>query len=408
MAERPLRFCMITTFFPPYNFGGDGIYVRRLSNELAKLGHRVDVVHCIDSYKVLARRRHTGNCEVHPNVTLRGLESPYGFLSPLATQQSGRPLLKRTRIRKILEQGFDVLHYHNISLVGGPGILHCGRGIKLYTMHEHWLLCPTHTLFRFNREVCTKPRCLACSLIYRRPPQWWRYTGLLRRSLKEVDAFLALNRHTASKHLELGALPLTVLPPFIPTADSGASAGSGDQSLRENFFLFVGRLEKLKGLQTLIPFFRKHRQFELRVVGTGDFEARLRHLAGDSQNIRFLGYQAEAELTSLYRRALGLIVPSICLEMAPQVILEAFREGTPAIVRKLGGMPELVEESGGGLVYSSDGELKQALDRLSSNSEYREEMGRRGNDTILNKWTAQAHLAGYLELIRNLQAKRRR
>jgi hypothetical protein len=47
---------MITTFYPPYAFGGDGVYVQQLSNELAKRGHQVEVVHCRDTYNVLARR----------------------------------------------------------------------------------------------------------------------------------------------------------------------------------------------------------------------------------------------------------------------------------------------------------------------------------------------------------------
>ena len=43
MSDRPLRFCMITTFFPPHNFGGDGIFVQRLSHELARRGKYVEV-----------------------------------------------------------------------------------------------------------------------------------------------------------------------------------------------------------------------------------------------------------------------------------------------------------------------------------------------------------------------------
>lgn len=54
MIDRPLRFCMITTFYLPYSFGGDGIFVHQLSNEIANRGHRVDVIHCIDSYRLLA------------------------------------------------------------------------------------------------------------------------------------------------------------------------------------------------------------------------------------------------------------------------------------------------------------------------------------------------------------------
>src|ERR1700756_5464692 len=139
--DRPLRFCMITTFYPPYSFGGDGILVHALSNELARRGHRVDVIHCIDSYK-LAAASPSESYRDHPNVKVHGLKSPLGRLSPIATQQTGLPLLKARRIQSILKTGFDVIHYHNISLVGGPKILKYGEAIKLYTMHDYWLICP--------------------------------------------------------------------------------------------------------------------------------------------------------------------------------------------------------------------------------------------------------------------------
>ena len=45
-----LRFCMVTTFYPPYHFGGDGIFVYRLSELLASRGHKVDVIHSADAY----------------------------------------------------------------------------------------------------------------------------------------------------------------------------------------------------------------------------------------------------------------------------------------------------------------------------------------------------------------------
>src|SRR3972149_1258566 len=138
MAEqKPLRFCMITTFYPPYTFGGDGIFVQRLSNELAKRGHHVEVIHCQDAYLTLADKKPAKPYENHPSVIVHGLKSPFGFLSPLATQQTGYPFFKSSRIRKILQKGFDVIHYHNISLVGGPNILAYGKGVKLYSMHEY-------------------------------------------------------------------------------------------------------------------------------------------------------------------------------------------------------------------------------------------------------------------------------
>ena len=47
-----MRFCMITTFYPPYHFGGDAIFVQALARALMKEGHEVEVVYCEDSYRL--------------------------------------------------------------------------------------------------------------------------------------------------------------------------------------------------------------------------------------------------------------------------------------------------------------------------------------------------------------------
>jgi glycosyltransferase involved in cell wall biosynthesis len=403
--ERLFRFCMITTFYPPYNFGGDGIFVHRLSNELARRGHQVDVIHCIDAYRLLARREPERTYDDHPNVTVHGLKNPFGFLSPLATQQTGYPFFKSALIRQILEQGFDVIHYHNISLVGGPKILEYGRGIKLYTMHEYWLICPTHVLFRFNRMACTQPRCFLCSLVYKRPPQWWRYSSLLEAAVKHVDTFIAPSHFSKEIHHQRGLdIPIVHLPNFVPLAE--AAAPMPEQPVggipEEPYFLFVGRLEKLKGLHTLIPVFRRYPKAKLLIAGTGGYESQLKQLAEDSDNIRFLNYVSGWQLQALYQRAAAVIVPSICFEIFPLVIIEAFRQQTPVIVRNLGGLPEIVEESEGGFIYDTEEELVSVMDQLLTDSSYRRELGLRGYQAYQQNWTAGAHLKRYFALIREI------
>ena len=408
MMDHPLRFCMITTFYPPYNFGGDGIFVHRLSNELARRGHHVDVIHCIDAYRLLARREPAKGYDNHANVTVHGLTSQFGFLSPLATQLTGVPFFKSARIQQILGTGFDVIHYHNISLVGGPKVLQYGQAIKLYTMHEYWLVCPTHVLFRFNRAACTQPHCLLCSLAYRRPPQWWRYLGLLESAVKHVDAFIAPSRFTKDRHQQMGLkAPIVHLPCFVPLAEPALSPHKvSDGVPQEPYFLFVGRLEALKGLQTLIPVFRHYSKAQLVVAGTGSYEPQLRQLAAGSGNIHFMGHLPQPELEILYRQAVALIVPSLCLEVSAMVIFEALRQQTPAIVRNLGGMPEIVEESGGGLVYDTAEELVAAMDQLLADPSYRCKLGLCGYQAFQRNWTPVAHLKRYFELIYDVAAAR--
>lgn len=408
--NRSLRFCMITTFYPPYNFGGDGIFVHRLSNELACRGHRVDVIHCVDSYRLLARKGPTKTYDGHPNVTVHGLKSRFGFLSPLATQQTGYPFFKSARIQQILDKEFDVIHYHNVSLVGGPKILEYGQGVKLYTMHEYWLVCPAHILFKFNRQVCARPYCLSCVLSYKRPPQWWRYSNLLKSSIKHVDAFIAPSRFTMEKHRQLGPDARIVhLPYFVPPARSSllTKEGTDGQAPEKPYFLFVGRLEKLKGLQSLIPVFRRYRNANLLIAGTGSYQYRLRQLAKNSTNIQFLGHLSHRELQLLYRQATAVIVPSICYEVFGQVIIEAFIQQTPVIVRNLGGMPEVIEDSGGGCVYDTDQQLVSAMDQLLEKRSYRDELGQRGFKACQRLWTVESHLEQYFALIDQIGRQKR-
>jgi glycosyltransferase involved in cell wall biosynthesis len=401
-----MRFCMVTTFYPPYNFGGDGIFVHQLSNELARRGHHVEVVHCRDAHQLLSGRTPSMPYQDHPNVTVHGLKSPAGFLSPLVTQQTGWPVFKSSQLNAILEKPFDVIHFHNISLVGGPKVLEYGRAVKLYTLHEYWLVCPTHMLFKFGQDVCMEQSCFACTISYRRPPQMWRYTRMIEEAVNHVDLFIAPSEFTMQKHLEMGLQrPIAELPYFtsrwvhdLPTEKY--------MSRDVPYFFFIGRLEKIKGLQTLIPVFRRYRHAQLWVAGTGEYEGTLRAMAADSPNIKFLGHQSGEQLRLLYEQAVATVVPSIWCEVFGIVILESFTQKTPVIVSNMGGMPKLVEDSGGGFVFETETELVAAMDRLLGEPSLREQMGQRGYQALQQKWSAEVHIPQYLRLIEQATASR--
>ena len=405
-----MRFCMITTFYPPFNFGGDGVFVEQLSRELARRGHKVEVIHCVDSYEVMAGGMDSmGGVEHsvdHANVTVHRLKSPFGVLSPLATQQTGRPLLKSKRIAEILTSDFDVIHFHNVSLVGGPAILQYGRATKLYTLHEYWLVCPMHVLFKNRTTLCQSQSCFTCSVRHRRPPQLWRYSNLMEQSLAHLDVCIAPSRFSKEKHVEMGLqVPIVELPYFTSRWVAG-DAAPAEKAEDRPYFLFVGRLEYIKGVQTLLPVFRTFQKARLLIAGVGTYEHALRRLAKSCPNVEFLGQQSANELRRLYEGAVAVIVPSIWYEVFGQVIIEAFSLRTPAIVRNIGGMPQTIEESGGGFVYTTDEELMRALDALVEDPQLRSRLGARGHAAFREKWTADVHIRQYLDLIERRQAGR--
>lgn len=406
-----MKFCMVTTFYPPYNFGGDGIFVYRLSNELARRGHYVNIIHCLDAYHVLKPTTPTGNFSNHPNVKVHGLKSRMGFLSTLLTHQTGFPFLKGRKIRGILtENKFDVIHFHNISLVGGPGILQYGKAIKLYTTHEHWLICPLSVLWKFNREACVKKNCLFCTIHARRPPQLWRYSRMLEKMLKNVDAFISPSHFTIKKHNETGLkIPFVHIPNFLSHSDEERFEGQRNASVSPSrpYFLFVGRLEKSKGLQALIRVFQYFRKGDLLVAGDGQYGEELRKLAFGASHIRFLGQKSHEELKKLYQNATAVIVPSLCYEVFGIVLLEAFAVQTPVIVNNTGALPELINQSRGGSIYNNDSELIKAMESLMTNPALRKELGENGYHAYKENWTEESYLEKYLNLIFEIAEKKR-
>src|SRR5262249_48430944 len=157
-------FCMVTTFYPPYHHGGDATFVRGLSRALQAAGHEVEGGHCEDAYRLRSPTRAVPAARDGGIVGHR-LHAPPRLPSPLVTQQTGTPGLKAGKLRAILERDFDVVNFHNISLVGGPGMLSMSRApVTLYTLHEHWLICPTHVLWKNGARTCDKPQCIRCCL----------------------------------------------------------------------------------------------------------------------------------------------------------------------------------------------------------------------------------------------------
>ncbi|MEJ7712596.1 MAG: glycosyltransferase family 4 protein [Pyrinomonadaceae bacterium] len=281
--SRPLNFLHLTTFYPPYSFGGDAMYIHRLSHALGEAGHNVDVMHCVDSYHLLHPAEPEIKFASHPRVNVHGLKSPYGRLSPLLTQQTGRPLLKQKAIQEVLNnKNYDVIHYHNISLLG-PQVMtlnsRAARAVKMYMTHEHWLVCPMHVLWKYDNRLCEKPECLRCQLLRSVPPQLWRYTNLLSECSSHVDQFVSPSRFTARMHAERGfTQQVAHLPYFIDRVDHEWQA-LASRPQEKPYFLFVGRLEAIKGLETLIKVWEELPDYDLLVAGTGTHGEQLRALA---------------------------------------------------------------------------------------------------------------------------------
>lgn len=399
--DTALKFCMITIFYPPYSFGGDSIYLQRLCSELVARGHEVDVIHCADSFHIFRDDVDPKAFPVSEGMTIHRLRSRFGTLSPLLSHQTGGPVLTGGEIARILQsKAFDVVHYHNISLFG-PKVLEIearGNPTKLYTAHDHWLVCPTSVLYKNQTHACDEPTCLSCTVRSKRPPQLWRYTGLLDRCVDSVDQFISPSRFSAGMHGERGfTRDMKVLNYFLhPIRES---PGGDTPPHPRPYFLFVGRLESYKGVQDVIPAFAGPGDYDLVIVGSGAYEEPLKRQAAGMERVKFAGWVSQADLGDYYKHALASLTPSTTYETFGIVVIESYSRRTPVIVRDLGPLPEVVEEGQGGMTFSNLDELKDRLDRMYRDSELRERLGRQGYDAFQAKWTADPHIARYTEII---------
>ena len=230
----------------------------------------------------------------------------------------------------------------------------------------------------------------------------------MARMLKHIDCFLSPSRFTLQKHLDEGLdIPIKQMPYFLPE-----KAESDDVSVEtppeQPYFLFVGRLEYIKGVQNLIPVFKNLPQYNLLIAGDGEYRKALEAQAGNTPNIQFLGRLEQSRLQELYRSATTVIVPSICYETFGIIIIEAFSHKTPVIVNDLGALPEVVDDSGGGFTYRNQDELVAAIIKLAENALLRNELGKKGYAAYLRYWNEDAHLERYMKVIEGVKREKKK
>ncbi len=115
---------------------------------------------------------------------------------------------------------------------------------------------------------------------------------------------------------------------------------------KEPLIVFVGRLSQEKGLDILINAFLylKRKQmikgYNLYIIGDGPEREKLELMSEGDENILFLGYQKHEAALNYLAKAELLVLPSICYENFPMVMVEALLNGCKILVTDHGGMKE--------------------------------------------------------------------
>lgn len=191
----------------------------------------------------------------------------------------------------------------------------------------------------------------------------------------------------------------------------------------KTIFLFVGRLEKQKGLIYLINAINilkvNNSNFEVHLVGTGTEEAYLKELVSKfnfKKYIKFIGKKTSQETTTYYVNSDVFILPSIW-EGFPLTLLEAWAASLPVIITNVGGVSKICTNKKNALIIPSQSpeKIAEAMLSLIKNKKLREKLGKNGRKLVEEKYSwekvAKKFVSIYKNLIilgyRNLQPRKR-
>lgn len=152
--------------------------------------------------------------------------------------------------------------------------------------------------------------------------------------------------------------------------------------------LFVGRLEKRKGLKFLlramVGVWEKIPSARLIVVGSGPLLQNYRRLVETNglKNVEFVGFVPTEELSRYYQSCDVFCAPSTGQESFGIVLLEAMASGKPIVASDIPGYRWVVNQGKEGVLVPPKDEpgLAAALVRLLSDSDLRAQMGRAGKE----------------------------
>jgi glycosyltransferase involved in cell wall biosynthesis len=202
--------------------------------------------------------------------------------------------------------------------------------------------------------------------------------------------------------------------PLISHASNGTNHSS--QAARAVRFGFAGRLEYLKGPLPMVHGFQmaheKHTNVELKIAGSGsqrkEIVTALRN-HGLEEKCEFTGVYTTVKERDQFLSSIDVFVLPSLTEGTPNAIIEAMAHEKPIVATRVGGIPDLVDESVGILVAPGDADaLGKAMTKLAGDAELRHRMGLAARQRYEKLFTSEAVVPlltdFYERLVRHEQA----
>ncbi|HWO93362.1 MAG TPA: glycosyltransferase [Dehalococcoidia bacterium] len=408
-----MRILQVNKFL--YPAGGAETVMFQTADLLQRRGHEVFFFGMDDDRNVVAADAGAlvSSVNLRERRTKRDLLRPSEWGNAARIVRSAEAARKMERYLDVLRP--DVVHLHNIYHQLSPSILPPlrRRGIPtVLTLHDYKLVCPNYMLYA-QGAVCERCRghryyqafLQSCVKDSRLQSMLCSFEAYVHQALggydRNVDRYVAPSRFMSDKMVAFGmdASRIDYLPNFLNVDEFECGQSS------EKYFVYAGRVEAVKGVQTLIQAVSEppiSGDVELRIAGDGALRASLEEhcrIAG-RHYVRFLGHLSREEVGRLVRGAMFVVLPSEWYENAPMSILEAYAYGKPVIASRMGGIPEMVDEGVTGLLFEpgNAADLRSRIDLLVGDPALAAEMGRQARKVAEAAYGPDDHYARLMDI----------
>ncbi len=277
----------------------------------------------------------------------------------------------------------DIIHVHNFFRIASPSVFYVANKHKIpivMTIHNYRLICAGAFLLRDAKvcELCVnqkfplqgiKHKCFGDS--YLKTTQLTLMTAVhkyLGTWKDKVSQYICWNEFTKNKiansSLELSLSQISIKPNCVE--DAGYQIIN--ERKREDFYLFVGRLSKEKGIDILLDAAKKS-GFKLEIIGEGDLKEMVEKATQTHPNIIYHRFQQKDFIINKLKSCKAFIFPSIWYEGTALTVLEAFSTGTPVIASDIDNIRELITDNYDGVhfKYGNANDLAEKVQHFEDN-----------------------------------------
>jgi len=308
--------------------------------------------------------------------------------------------------RLVKKHQIDIVHVHNFYYKASPSIFWGAKaaGAKtILTLHNYRLFCLNGLLF-YNNHPCTlcpdqqsfspgiQRKCFKNSGIF----SWaLAISNKLHQRIqtfsKKVDRYVVINPLQEQLLINQGIPQNKIVykPNFFQGFNHEAPP---TYESRDDFYLYIGRLNPEKGIQELVQAFKENGK-KLRIVGDGPLADWVKSQA--THQITYTPALPRSSLAALYQTCKALILPSRWYEGQPMTVIEAQSTGAIVIAADSPNMQRMVANGMNGFLYSLEPshQLNEVIHIFEARSvEAKDGMSKAAYQQFLRSYTEEQHI----------------